>query len=166
MSETFDRGWLPSKVAAGLDHLGDAVFGQARYNADICCVTEVSGVIRILLVDDQPLVRQGVRMRLGLESDFEIIGEADDGASAIEAVHLLGPDVVLMDVEMPRMDGLTATKAICAIAPQCRVIVVSLHSDAPTRTQALAAGAAAFVSKHDGEEALIETIRRAVRLLD
>jgi len=122
-------------------------------------------MITVLLVDDQPMVRQGLRMRLGLEADMQVVGEGGDGLAAIELAHTLHPDVVLIDVEMPHMDGLTATKAIRAIAPQCAVIVVSLHGDAATRTKALAAGASAFVGKHDGEEALLRAIRHSVSLM-
>ena len=119
-------------------------------------------MISVLLVEDQLMVRQGLRMRLGLEQDMQIVGEARDGIEAIELAHQLHPDIVLMDVEMPRMDGITATKAIRAIAPEAKVVVVSLHCDLATQMQAEAAGAVGFVAKHSGEEALLRTIRRVV----
>jgi len=100
-------------------------------------------------------------MRLALESNLKVIGEAGDGLAAIELVHQLHPDVVLMDVEMPRLDGIVATRALRAIAPDTAVIIVSLYSDANTEGRALAAGAAAFVGKHAGEEALLAAIQRA-----
>jgi DNA-binding NarL/FixJ family response regulator len=118
-------------------------------------------MMTLLIVDDQPTVRQGLRMRLGLEPDLEIAGEAADGIEAIELTHVLKPHVVLMDVSMPRMDGITATKAIRAIAPDTRVVVISLHSDRDTREQAAHAGASAFVDKHAEDEELLKAIRDA-----
>ena len=116
--------------------------------------------IRLLLVDDQPAIRRGLRMWLELQPDVEIVGEADSGQAAVEAVLALRPDIVLMDVEMPGMDGVAATAAVRAAAPGTAVVVQSLHEDAPTRARALAAGAAAFVGKGTGEVELLEAIRR------
>ena len=116
--------------------------------------------LRILLVDDQPLIRRGLRIWLELEPDVEIAGEASSGQEAIELARSLAPEVVLMDVEMPGMNGIAATAAIRAAAPQTQVVVQSLHDDAPTRVRALAAGAAAFVGKGTGEAELLATIRR------
>ena len=118
-------------------------------------------MISILLADDQPSVRQGLRMRLGLEPDVRVVGEANDGVEAIRMVTALHPSVVVMDVVMPSMDGLAATSVLCATAPDCAVVILSLYDDAATRTRALAAGAAAFVGKHDGTETLLAAIRQA-----
>jgi DNA-binding NarL/FixJ family response regulator len=116
--------------------------------------------IRVLLVDDQPVIRRGLRMWLELDPEIEIAGEASDGHEAVRAAAAIRPDVVLMDVEMPGLDGIAATAALRATCPETAVIVQSLHEDAPTRARALAAGAVAFVGKGTGEGELLSIIRR------
>jgi DNA-binding NarL/FixJ family response regulator len=116
-------------------------------------------MIRILLVDDQPQVRQGLRMSLGVEADFEILGEASNGRDAIALAQALQPDVVVMDVTMPGMDGLRATGELASSCPCCAVVILSLRDDAATQAQAYAAGAAAFVSKRESPDALVRAIR-------
>ena len=111
-------------------------------------------MIRILVVDDQPKVRQGLRMRLGLEPDFVIVGEASEGAEALGLVRTLRPDVVLMDVELPDMSGIAVTALIRATVPGCAVVILTIHDDVDTRERTGAAGAAGFVSKHDTAVAL------------
>ena len=118
--------------------------------------------ISIVLVDDQATVRRGLRMRLTIEADVEVVGEAGSGEAALRLVRSLSPDVVLMDVEMPGMDGIDATAALCAAAPQVAVVVLSLYDDARTRARAREAGAAAFVAKHQAKTTLLATIRRVV----
>jgi DNA-binding NarL/FixJ family response regulator len=118
-------------------------------------------MIRILLVDDQPNIRRGLRMRLGLEPDIEVVGEAGDGEAALRLAHIVSPDVVIMDVEMPVMDGITATTELRARAPRCSVVVLSLYDDAATRARAAAAGACAFVAKTKMDETLVDAIRTA-----
>ena len=117
--------------------------------------------IRVLLVDDQPAVRQGLRIRLVLEPDVEVVGEAGDGAGAISLAQSLRPDVILMDVRMPGMDGISAVRTLRAVAPESAVVILSLYDDASTRAGAEEAGAAAFVAKHQVEETLLAAIRRA-----
>lgn len=119
--------------------------------------------IRILLVDDQPNVRRGLRMRLGLEPDITVVGEACDGSEALAMSLQLEPDVVLMDVEMPVMDGITATSLLATEAPGCAVIMLSLHDDSDTRERAHLAGAVDFVAKHSIDCALTDAIRAAAR---
>jgi DNA-binding NarL/FixJ family response regulator len=116
--------------------------------------------IRLLLVDDRPTVRRGLRIWLALEPNIEVVGEASDGAEAISLARALRPDVVLMDVGMPGMDGISATAALRSLAPQSAVVILTLHDDAATRTHAREAGAAAFVAKHQMEETLLAEIRR------
>jgi len=117
--------------------------------------------IRVLLVDDQPTVRQGLRMRLALEPDVDVVGEAADGAAALAAMVSATPDVVLMDVEMPVMDGITAAGCIHAATPDTAIIMLSLHDDLYTRERARASGAVDFVAKHQIDGALTEAIRAA-----
>ena len=94
--------------------------------------------IRLLLVDDEPAVRRGLRMRLELEADVEVVGEAGDGRAAVEAARDLSPNVVLMDVDMPVLDGIAATSELQSVSPGSRVVVISIHDDPVTvggRTQ-------------------------------
>jgi DNA-binding NarL/FixJ family response regulator len=123
---------------------------------------EAAPMIRLLLVDDQPAVRRGLRMRLALETDFLIAGEAEDGTSALKLVRELQPDVVLMDAQMPRMDGIIATVALRAAFPETAVVILSLHDDEATRKQAAIAGATAFLSKQAADTMLVDVLRRAV----
>jgi DNA-binding NarL/FixJ family response regulator len=119
------------------------------------------GVITVLLVDDQVGVRRGLRMRLALEPDLAVVGEAPDGATAVTRAAALRPDVVVMDVAMPGMDGIAATVALRRAAPASAVVILSLHGDATTRARAVDAGAAAFVEKQAAGPALPAAIRRA-----
>ena len=121
-------------------------------------------MITLLLADDQLAVRQGLRMRLMLEPDITVVGEASTGREALTQVQHLSPDVVLMDIEMPGMDGITAAAALRDIHPQSAVVILSIHDDALTRARAQAAGAAAFVEKHGAVEALLATIREIAKL--
>ena len=119
-------------------------------------------MIRLLLVDDQSIVRQGLRMRLSIEPDIVVVGEASNGEQAIELVHALSPDIVLMDVEMPGMDGISATADLHATPTQSAVVMMSIHDDAQTRARAQAAGAAAFIAKSGIFEDLLTTVRHIV----
>jgi DNA-binding NarL/FixJ family response regulator len=116
--------------------------------------------VRLLLVDDRPAMRTGLRIWLALEPDLEVVGEASDGSEAISLTQAMRPDVVLMDVEMPGMNGISATAALRSLAPHSAVVILTLHDDAATRTRARDAGAAAFVAKHQMEEILLGEIRR------
>jgi DNA-binding NarL/FixJ family response regulator len=120
-------------------------------------------MITILLVDDQSIVRQGLRMKLALEPDVFVVGETASGEEALALATHLQPDVVLMDIELPLMDGIVTTAKLRAVAPGCAVVILSLYDDAKTRALAQAAGAAAFVGKQEPGETLLATIRRAAR---
>lgn len=118
-------------------------------------------MIRLVLVDDQPGVRQGLRMLLTLEPDITVVAEANTGREAVTLVQALSPDVVLMDVEMPEMDGIAAAAMIHDGSPQSAVVMLSIHDDMSVRARAHAAGAAAFVNKNGAVEGLVATIRQA-----
>ena len=119
-------------------------------------------MIRVLLVDDQATTRRGLRMQLELEPDLEVVGEADDGAAALDQVLALNPDVVLMDVQMPRMDGITTLMALRRVAPAVPVVVHSLDATPGIQARAKAAGAAAFVEKQPASGPLVAALRDAV----
>lgn len=118
-------------------------------------------MITIILADDQPAVRAGLRMRLALEADMQILGEAQNGKETLDIVSRFKPDVVIMDIEMPVMDGLAATEALKSLVPESRVIILTIHDDELSRQKAREAGAAGFVSKHANETTLLNAIRTA-----
>lgn len=117
-------------------------------------------MIRVLLVDDQPAVRRGLGLRLRLEPDMQIVGEAGSGKEALRLAQALAPDVVLMDVELPELDGIETTAALRTVLPLSAVVMLSIHDDVQTRTRAQAAGAVAFVAKGGTTDQLIATIRQ------
>jgi DNA-binding NarL/FixJ family response regulator len=119
--------------------------------------------IRLLLVDDQAMFREGLRLILGRQTDFEIVGEADDGLAALESLQRINPDVVLMDLRMPNLGGVDATRRIKAEAPAVRVIVLTTFEEDEEVFAALRAGAAGFLLKDSPSEKLCEAIRLAAR---
>jgi DNA-binding NarL/FixJ family response regulator len=120
-------------------------------------------MIRLLIVEDQAYVRKALRMRFAAEPDLSVVGEAPDGEAALALVPSLCPDIVLMDVEMPLMDGIAATAALHRICPQTVVIMLSIHDDALTRARAADAGAAAFVAKSMPPDTLLVAIRQVTQ---
>ena len=118
-------------------------------------------MIRLLLVDDQPAVLRGLRLRFQLEPDVQVIGEASTGREAFTLAQTLTPDVVLMDIEMPGMDGLEAAAALVTVVPQSAIVILSIHTDRQTRMRAQAAGAVAFVEKRGTTDTLLAAIRQA-----
>jgi DNA-binding NarL/FixJ family response regulator len=118
-------------------------------------------VIRVLLADDQRLVRSGFRMILKAEPGVEVVGEAGDGQDAIEQARALAPDVVLMDVRMPKLDGIEATRRIVGEAEAPRVIVLTTFDEDEYVFGALRAGASGFLLKDAPEDQLVAAIRVA-----
>lgn len=114
--------------------------------------------LRILLVDDQALVRSGFRMILAVEPDLEVVGEAGDGAEAVALARELEPDVVLMDVQMPGTDGITATADIVA-ADHGKVVILTTFDSDDYLFSALRAGASGFLLKNARAEQLVEAVR-------
>ncbi len=116
-------------------------------------------MIRVVLADDQPLVRTGLRMILSAEDDIDVVGEAADGAEAITVCAELAPDVVLMDVRMPGVDGIDATRAVTAAAVPPKVLVLTTFDLDDIVYDALRAGASGFLLKDASEERLITAIK-------
>jgi len=117
--------------------------------------------IRVLLVDDQPLLRTGFRMILSAEPDLTIVGEAADGASGVEAARRLRPDVVLMDIRMPVMDGIAATRALAGpgVENPAKVLILTTFGLDEYVVEALRAGASGFLLKDAPPDDLVEAIR-------
>ncbi|WP_155370111.1 response regulator [Catellatospora vulcania] len=118
-------------------------------------------MIRVLLVDDQRLVRAGLRMLCESVPDMQVVGEAADGAAAVRLAEQVHPDVVLMDLRMPGMDGTTATSRILAQRPSARVVVLTTFDDDEHLYPALAAGACGFLVKDASPDELLDGVRRA-----
>jgi DNA-binding NarL/FixJ family response regulator len=116
-------------------------------------------VIRVLIADDQRLVRSGFRMILGSDPELEVVGEAGDGVEAVAAARSLEPDVVLMDVRMPRVDGIEATRQISLLAEAPRVLVLTTFDLDEYVFAALRVGASGFLLKDAPEEQLLSAIR-------
>lgn len=118
-------------------------------------------MIRVLLVDDHRLVRAGLTSLLATAGDVEVVGEAADGAEALEQVAATTPDVVLMDLSMPVMDGVAATRALRTSHPDARVVVLSSFSDRARVREAVAAGATGYVLKDCTPDELLAAVRSA-----
>ena len=117
---------------------------------------------RLLITDDHDLIRDGLHRMLAREPDLEVVGEAANGREAVELCRRLGPDLVLMDVRMPEMDGLEATRAIKAERPEVSVLVVSTHENPDYLFEALKAGAAGYVLKDAPKRRLVDAVRRVL----
>ena len=120
-------------------------------------------MIRVLLVDDHRLVRSGLTSLLGTAADIEIVGEAADGAQAVTVVLELEPDVVLMDLSMPVMDGVSATRKILIDRPTTKIVMLSSFSDRARVRDAIAAGAIGYVLKDCTTEELLTAVRSAAQ---
>jgi DNA-binding NarL/FixJ family response regulator len=129
--------------------------GHARPPAE----RDPAAPVTVLLVDDQPLLRMGFRLILEGEPDLRIAGEASDGAEAVERAAQLRPDVVLMDVRMPRMDGIEATRRIAAANPDSRIIILTTFDLDEYAFAGLQAGASAFLLKDVAPEELVNAVR-------
>src|SRR5580765_3995742 len=119
--------------------------------------------IKILLVDDQPLFREGLRTLLSVQADFEVVGEAGNGEEAIRLARSLLPSVVLMDLQMPVLDGVAATRRLRAEQPGCRIIVLTTFDDDDMVFDGLRAGAVGYLLKDAPSDKLAEAIRVAAR---
>ncbi|GAC1385181.1 MAG: response regulator transcription factor [Marmoricola sp.] len=116
--------------------------------------------IRVLLVDDDPMARKGLGLILGGCADIEVVGEAEDGAAAVELVAETQPDVVLMDIRMPVLDGIAATERIVQIENGPRVLVLTTFGTEDLVVQALAAGAGGYLVKDTAPDGIVDAVRR------
>jgi len=136
-------------VSSGASGTANASAGQAK-------------TVRVLLVDDHHLVIEGLRAVLSTDSDLEVVGEARTGREAIGAVELLKPEVVLMDIRMPDMDGISATRQVKQVAPQTSVIMLTMYENPDYLFEAVKAGASGYVLKDVAGPDLLEAIHTVV----
>jgi two-component system response regulator NreC len=118
--------------------------------------------IKVLLADDHMIVRDGLRSLLDRDGDLEVIGEAPNGQIAVELTHKLIPDVVVMDVAMPVMNGIEATEKIIKDRPNAKIIALSMHSDRCFVSSMLQAGASGYLLKDSAFDELVEAIRTVI----
>jgi len=123
----------------------------------------MSETIRVLIVDDQRIVRTGLRTMVEAEPDMEVVGEAGDGREAIDAAATLRPDVVLMDIRMPEVDGVTATRHIMRLGTARAVLVITTFDDEDYLLDSVRAGASGFLLKDAGAELLATGVRAVFR---
>ena len=123
-------------------------------------------VIRVLIADDHPLMRKGLTDILNGVEDIEVVGSAEDGAAAVALAYAVKPDIVLMDISMPGMDGIEATEKLVEMASDARVVMLTSYSEREKITQALAAGAVSYLTKDAPPEAVIRAIRSAATAAD
>lgn len=119
--------------------------------------------IRVLLADDHAVLRSGLRALLNLEPDMEVVGEASNGREAIELGQTLKPDVIVMDISMPEIDGLAAAKAIHEVGVPCRIVILTVHAEEDYLFQTLQMGASGYVLKSSADTELMDAIRAAQR---
>jgi DNA-binding NarL/FixJ family response regulator len=119
--------------------------------------------MRILIADDHGIVRSGLRLLLDRQPDMQVVAEAEDGAEAVETALRERPDLCILDVGMPRLTGLQATREIKAHAPDVSVLMLSMHSDERYLFEALKAGASGYVLKSEADQALVEAVRAVGR---
>lgn len=117
---------------------------------------------RLLIADDHALVREGMRAMLASEQNLEVVGEAENGREALELCRELRPDLILMDVRMPEMDGLAATREIKGEYPETRILILTTHESPEYLMDAIRAGASGYVLKDSTKQRLLDAVRRVI----
>ena len=119
--------------------------------------------IKVLIADDHAIVRAGLRTLITSESDLELLGEATGGLESIEKVHELNPDVLVLDISMPDLDGIEVIRALKQELSQCAILILTVHEDEALLREAIRIGAAGYIIKHAAESELIAAIRSVYR---
>ena len=119
----------------------------------------MTSIKNLVLVDDHLMFRKGLRLMIDLEEDLKVIGEANDGLEAIEQVRELKPDIVVMDINMPNLNGIDATRKILEESPKTKILVLSIHASQQYVESTLEAGATGYLLKESAPEELIKAIR-------
>ena len=115
--------------------------------------------VKVMLVDDHPIVRDGLRSVLERSGEFEVVGQAGDGIEAVRTAESLAPDVIIMDVLMPRKDGVEACREIMDLLPETRILMLTVSTEEDAVIQAVAAGATGYLQKYSGKEDLLDALR-------
>lgn len=124
---------------------------------------EAKAKVRILLADDHRVLRSGLRALLSMEPDFDVVGEASNGREAVQLTETLRPDVVVMDISMPEVDGLAAAAEINELGLPAKIVILTVHADEEYLFKTLKAGASGYVHKSSADRELIDAIRTASR---
>ncbi|MCL7746747.1 response regulator transcription factor [Halalkalibacter sp. MEB205] len=122
-------------------------------------MSEIKEKIKIVIIDDHQLFREGVKRILAMEPEFDIVADGQDGSQAIELVKIHRPDVILMDINMPQMNGVEATKELIQTFPNAKVLILSIHDDESYVTHVLKTGASGYLLKEMDASALIEAVK-------
>lgn len=155
----YERG-IQVVVGISLEDKGPSEPGvSAQETEDSATASAVSGKIKVLLADDHKMMREGLKKIVEEEEDLEVVGEASNGEEAVELARETSPDIIVMDVNMPVMDGITATQEITSAMPGQRVIGLSLHDHERVIESMRSAGAIAYLTKNEAFETLCATIR-------
>lgn len=166
IESTPGKGTRIELVAPPAAHVKRSSPAATRQNRSAAQVDEVAthpGKIRIVLADDHPILRQGIASLLRMAADLEVVGEASNGEQAVALTQSLHPDVVIMDISMPVVNGIDATRVIKQRLPKVHVVGLSMHAEGEMSSAILAAGADAYVTKGGPPEALINAIRNTQR---
>jgi chemotaxis response regulator CheB len=147
----------PEQIAAALQKLVQPTSEAMR--ADEQCATEFDLVTRVMLADDHQIMLNGLRLLLDGEPDLSVVGQVEDGETALRCIAELKPDVVVMDICMPQLDGIEATREIVSRMPSTKVVALSSRSDADTVNRTLEAGATGYLTKHRAFGELAQAIR-------